>query len=145
MAKVCSEIEAIVGCKTDAAGVKTSVAIHYEYRVSATGNRTLHATRYTDAAGVALTLAAGESVSPGACAVASPDVEFQVLCDVSAAGVTTKFVRRTVTTFDALGAPTTVVANLGLDYQTVYVPSGTVGNCDECDASTAVGVLTTWG
>ena len=80
-------MEAIVGCLTTAAGVKTDVTIHYEYRVSATGNRTLHATRYTNAAGTAIVPAGTDVITPGSCPVAQPDVEFEILCDRSAAGV----------------------------------------------------------
>lgn len=146
MSKLCSELEAVIGCLTDAAGAKTSIVIHYEYRVSAAGNRTLHATRYTNAAGVPITLAGTDVVTPGQCPIASPDVEFEIICDKSAAGVVTEFVRRTVTTFSATNVPTTVVANLALDYTTAYTPTGTVGACNqECDAIAPVGLVATWG
>lgn len=146
MSKLCSEMEAVVGCLTNAAGLKTDIAIHYEYRVSAAGERTLHKTRYTNAAGVPITLAGTDVVTVGQCPIAQPDVEFEVLCDKSAAGVVTEFIRRTVTVFSATNVPTTTVANLGLDYTTVYVPSGTVGACNQdCDAVTPVGLVTTWG
>lgn len=146
MSKLCSEMEAITGCLTNAAGLKSNVAIHYEYRVSAAGERTLHKTRYTDSAGAPLTLVAGDVVSVGQCPVAQPDVEFEILCDKSAAGVVTEFVRRKVTTFSATNVPTTVVTNLALDYLTAYAPTGTVGACNQdCDAVAPVGLVTTWG
>jgi hypothetical protein len=146
MSKLCSEMEAIVGCLTTVAGVKTDVTIHYEYRVASNGNRTLHATRYTNAAGVPVVPAGTDVITPGACPVAQPDVEFEILCDRSAAGVVTEFVRRKVTTFSSTGVPTTVVTNLGLDYVTAYAPTGTVGACNQdCDVVAAVGLVTTWG
>lgn len=146
MSKLCSELEAVVGCQTTAAGVKTDIVIHYEYRVSAAGNRTLHATRYTNAAGVAVVPAGTDVITPGQCPVAQPDVEFEILCDKSAAGVVTEFVRRKVTTFSSTNVPTTVVTNLALDYVTAYAPTGTVGSCNQdCDAVAPVGLVTTWG
>jgi hypothetical protein len=146
MSNLCSEMEAVAGCQTTAAGVKTDIVIHYEYRVSAVGNRTLHATRYTDAAGAVIVPAGTDVITPGQCPVAQPDVEFEVLCDTSAAGVTTEFVRRKVTTFDSTNTPTTVVTDLAMDYTTAYAPVGTVGACNkECDVVAAQGVLTTWG
>jgi hypothetical protein len=76
---------------------------------------------------------------------ANADVEFETLCDVSAAGVATEFVRRTVTTFDNSGTPTTIMTNLTLDYVTAYTPNGTVGACgQDCDTITPVGLVATW-
>lgn len=136
----------VVGCQTTAAGIKTSIVIHYEYRVSAAGNRTLHATRYTDAAGLPITPAGTDVVTPGQCPVAQPDVEFDILCDKLASGVVVEFVRRTVTTFSSTNVPTSVVTNLQLDYVTAYAPAGTVGACNQdCDPVTPVGLVTTWG
>jgi hypothetical protein len=146
MSKLCSELEAIVGCQTTASGVKTDIVIHYEYRVADTGNRTLHATRYTNAAGVPIVPGGTDVVTPGQCPVAQPDVEFDILCDKLASGVVVEFVRRTVTTFSSTNVPTTTVTNLGLDYVTAYVPAGTVGACNQdCDPVTPVGLVNTWG
>lgn len=146
MSKLCSEMEVVAGCLTTAAGVKTDIAIHYEYRVSEAGERTLHKTRYTNAAGVPITPAGTDVVTVGQCPIAQPDVEFEILCDKSAAGVVTEFVRRKVTVFSSTNVPTTTVTNLGLDYTTAYTPSGTVGACNQdCDAVAPVGLVTTWG
>ena len=146
MSKLCSELQTIVGCQTSAAGVKTNIVIHYEYRVSATDARTLHATRYTNAAGVPIVPGATDTVTPGQCPIAQPDVEFDVLCDKLASGVVVEFVRRTVTTFSSTNVPTTIATNLQLDYVTAYVPAGTVGACNqECDPVAPVGLVNTWG
>ena len=142
----CFLLEALPGCLTNAAGVKTSISIHYEYRASATGAAVLHATRYTDAAGVPITLAVGDVVSVGACPVAAPDVEWERLCDVSAAGVVTEFFRRSITSFDAAGVPSVAVADFALDKVTAYAPAGTVTQCNlDCDVVAPVGVVATWG
>jgi hypothetical protein len=143
----CSSVTTALCCYTDAALVQSTVVAHYEYGPNAAGALILVATRYTDAAGVPIDTTGG-AVAVGACAVASPDLEYVTLCDTDAAGVVTEFVRRTVTTFDAAGVPTSVGTNLAPDLATVYVPAGTVGICASagaCDASTAQGVLTTWG
>lgn len=146
MSKLCSEMEVTGGCLTTAAGAKTDIAIHYEYRVSAVGERTLHKTRYTNAAGVAITPALTDVITVGQCPIAQPDVEFEVLCDKNAAGVVTEFVRRKVTVFSSTNVPTTTVTNLALDYTTVYAITGTVGACNQdCDAVLPVGLVTTWG
>lgn len=89
------------------------------------------------------------SLVEGACpaaAVVPADVEFLPLCDVSEAGIVTEFVRRVVTTFDAVGAPTTAAANFRTDLVTPYTPTGTVGKCNQdCDVAAPVGVVATWG
>jgi hypothetical protein len=146
MSTLCSEISAVAGCLTTAAGVKTNLVIHYEYRTAANGNRTLHATRYTDAAGNPVSPAPTDVVEAGQCAVAQPDVEWERLCDKSAAGVVTEFFRRSITSFSAAGVPTVAVTNWQLDKVTAYAPAGTVGACNEdCDVLAPVGVVATWG
>lgn len=146
MSMLCSEISAVPGCLTTAAGAKTNITIHYEYRTAANGNRTLHATRYTNAAGVPVTPAGTDVIEPGQCAVAPPDVEWERLCDTTAAGVTTEFFRRSITSFSTAGVPTVAVTNWQLDKVTAYVATGTVGACNkDCDVVAAVGLVTTWG
>ena len=89
------------------------------------------------------------TLAEGACPAAAEvpaDVEFIPLCDVSAAGVVTEFVRRTVTLFDAAGAPTTTTGDFANDLVTPYTPTGTVGKCNQdCDVAAPVGVVATWG
>lgn len=134
------------GCLTTAAGVATTVNIHYEYRDNAAGNAVLHATRYTNAAGVPVVPAGTDVITAGACAISPPDVEFEILCDKLTDGTIIDFVRRTVTTFSATGAPTTVIANFGMDYLTPYTLQGGAVACNQdCDAVAPVGLVTTWG
>lgn len=147
MSNICSEVSAVVGCHSTPAGVQTSVVIHYEYRVAASGARTLHSIHYTNAAGVNVSMAGGDVVTPGQCIAATvlPDVDFLVMCDTQSNGAIIEFVRRTITTFTAGGTPTTVVANLTADFSTPYASTGTVGLCDAgCDAVAPVGLVTTW-
>jgi hypothetical protein len=64
----CTDLEKTIGCLKDGAGTPIrSVEIHTEYGKNATGGTIVVATRYTDAAGVPITLAAGETVTPGEC------------------------------------------------------------------------------
>jgi hypothetical protein len=64
----CSDIEVVAGCRRGADGKPLgSLSIHYEYRTSASGARTLHATRYSDSTGAIIAIAGGEVVSVGAC------------------------------------------------------------------------------
>jgi hypothetical protein len=142
----CSDMTAVAGCLTTAAGVASNIVIHYEYRIAANGNRTLHATRYSNAAGVAITPAGTDVVTAGSCPIAPPDVEWEKLCDKSAAGIVTEFFRRTITTWNASGVASVAVTNWALDQVTAYVATGTVGACDQdCDAVAPVGLVTSWG
>ncbi len=142
----CRSVSAVVGCLSVAGVPNRSVVIHYEYGPGATGTA-LVATRYTEADGVTvIALAAGETVAPGACAVSSPDIEWEKMCDVQADGSVVEFYHRIVTTFDASAAPTSVVTDWALDKVTAYVVTGTVSVCNQdCDVVTPVGVVTTWG
>jgi hypothetical protein len=63
----------------------------------------------------------------GSVALAAPDREFEVLCDVDGAGVVRAFLRRY--TVDTAGAVTPV--DTGLDGTTPYTVTGTVGRCQE--------------
>lgn len=64
----CVDVQPIVGCRQDAAGIPLGpVVIHYEYRRAASGNPIVAAVRYTDVAGVPITLGAGQVVVAGEC------------------------------------------------------------------------------
>lgn len=141
----CKDFSAVAVCYTNAAGIKQSLVAHYEYRNNAAGVALLHATRYTDSAGVPVNTSAG-TVSVGACVVAAPDVEYQLLCDTSAAGVVTSFFRRAVSYFDATGAVSVVVADFAIDKTTPYATTGIVGDCEvDCAIVPPVGLVATWG
>ena len=143
---LCKELSTALVCATDAAGVRTTAVAHYEYGLDAAGAVILVATRYTDAAGVVLDLAAS-AVTAGACPVAQPDVEYERLCDVQPDGTFTEFLCRTVVSFDSAGAPVdpVLVDYFELDKVTEYVPTGEVGPCPECLPAEAIGVATAWG
>lgn len=143
MSKLCTQLSTAEVCFNNGATNQTLIA-HYEYGVNAAGKTILVSARYTNAAGVPVDTTAG-TVNAGACALTPPDVEFEKLCDVNA-GVATEFLRRSITTFDSTGTPTVTVTDWKLDKVTAYVPTGTVGACNQdCDPATALGVLTTWG
>lgn len=140
----CKELATALVCYNDGTGNQTLVA-HYEYGKDAAGATILVATRYTGADGAVVDTSGGTVVA-GACAVASPDVEWKTLCDVQADGTSVEFCRRSITSFDANGNATTVTSDFEIDQVTPYVPTGTVEDCNqECPPETAQGVLTTWG
>lgn len=131
--------------------VRTTLVAHYEYGTDATGGTILVATRYTTPDGVPVDTSTGTVVA-GACALASPDVEWELLCDFIAGATpdldqTVQFFRRSVTVFDANNDVESVsVVDFELDKVTEYTVQGDVMACQtECEAATALGVLTTWG
>jgi hypothetical protein len=69
----CNDIETQVVCFTSAGGVKTSLVAHYEYRRNATNNVVLHATRYTDSAGVNFNVTGG-TIAVGECVPVQPQL-----------------------------------------------------------------------
>lgn len=143
MSELCTQFSSGEVCFNNGTTNQTLV-VHYEYGKNAAGASILVSTRYTTSAGVPVDTSAG-TVTAGACAIIPPDVEFEKLCDVNA-GVATEFFRRSITSFDSTGAPTVTVTDWALDKVTAYVPTGTVGACNQdCDPATALGVSTTWG
>lgn len=144
MSKLCTQFSTAEVCYNDGTSNQTLVA-HYEYGVNDAGKTILVATRYTDASGAPVDTSAG-TVTAGACAMIPPDVEWEKLCDVQADGTIVEFLRRSITTFDSVGTPTVTVTDWELDKLTAYTVAGDVKACNEdCDPSTAEGVLTTWG
>jgi hypothetical protein len=135
----CLNNSTVVGCFDDGASPPKSVVIHYTY-----DNLGAPAVRITDASGAVVAGATVLNTTPGACPVASPDVEFAQLCDLQGDGTVTEFIRRTVTTFDAAGVPTTVTADLELDHNTAYSPTGTVVACGDCPPLAARGLQAAW-
>ena len=121
---------------------------HYEYGVDDAGDSILVATRFTDADGVPVDTSAG-TVTAGACPIPpvfAPDIETKTVCDFLANGTVVEFCRTTITSFTETGAvDTRTVADFAIDGVTPYVVQGTEGACNQdCDPSTAQGVLTTW-
>lgn len=143
----CKELATAEVCFDNGAGVLQSLVAHYEYGLNAAGNTILVSTIFADAAGVPVDTSAG-TVTVGACATASPSIDWEQLCDVQADGSVVEFMCQVVTSFDANGAVIvpSVATNYELDKVTPYTPTGTIGACgQDCDAAIAQGVLTTWG
>ena len=140
----CLEMSTQLVCYNDGTVNKTLIA-HFTYGTNATGDKILSKVRYTDEAGVVIDTSSG-TVTAGACAVTPPDVEAVVTCDVQADGTVIEFIRQSITTFDSVGAPATTVKNWELDYSAEYVPTGTVGACNQdCDPVTPIsGISTAW-
>lgn len=148
---ICRDVSSKIICRTTSAGVAESLIAHYEYQTSTTGKITLHSTHYTKADGVTnVAVAATDVLTVGACVVAAvpaKDVELLQLCDTNTAtGVVTPFVRRTITSFDSAGTPTTTSGDLTANFSGAYTITGTVGACaTECKVLAPVGVVSTWG
>lgn len=86
----------------------------------------------------------GGTVTGGACPIASPDVEWEKLCDLNATGDVVEFFRRSITSFDANGAVVVpvAVADFALDKVTPYTVAGTVVSCQEgCDTVGSLGTI----
>lgn len=87
------------------------------------------------------------TVVGGACPVASPDVEWEKLCDEDANGDVIEFFRRSITSFDANGdvIDPVATADFALDKITPYVVAGTIVACQEgCDTVGSIGTITSW-
>ena len=78
MSMKCLDVEVVIGCRRFPTGTTETVNIHYEYRTAASGELVVYKTRYTDAVGAPIALAAGETVTPGACEIA--DIETAQRC-----------------------------------------------------------------
>jgi hypothetical protein len=140
-------METVHSCYVSAAGEYTPVVAHYEYRQNAAGGTVVHAVRFTTSDGVPFdTVTNGGIVFSGSCPLGARDVEWEQLCDVSAAGVVTPFWRRIVYTY-LNNVPLNTVTDYEVDKVTLYAVTGTVMACasDECDVVAPIGVVGTWG
>jgi hypothetical protein len=135
----CLNNAAVIGCYSDGTNAPVSVVIHYSY-----DNEGQPAVHITDLAGAVVAGATLANTTVGQCAMIPPDVEWEELCDVQANGSSTPFMRRTITTFDGLGAPTVAVADFALDQVTAYTLTGTAGSCPTCAELPARGLQTAW-
>lgn len=135
----CRDVSQTEACYTQADGSQISITKNTVFN-SAYG---IHATYYTDAAGVVLDTSTGVVVA-GACQLPNPDVEWEQLCDVDAAGVVTKFLRRSVTRFaaDSTVIDPVEVKDFEVDKVTDYVVTGTVGDCQTCESEAPLGLIT---
>jgi hypothetical protein len=136
----CLNNTSIAACHTSGAGPVNAV-IHYTF-----DNQGAPKVVITDTAGVVIAGATAANTTAGACAVASPDVEWLTMCDTLASGAIVRFEQRTITTWSASGVPTSATALFAADRTTAYVPVGTVAVCDNCQPLTAAqrGVQAAW-
>ena len=138
----CREVEQQLVCFVNAAGDKQTLVMHNVIDA----NGAVYATAYLDQTGAPVDTSGG-TVTVGACPVASPDVQWDCLCDTAADGTVTPIMCRTVQSFDAQCQPVDPVAisYFAMDKVTAHVPSvgGTIGKCaTECPDEVALGVIT---
>lgn len=138
----CRNTEKEAACITAADGSRRSV---WHYSVL-DANGVSFAAYVTEADGITVIVDTGElaTLSAGACPVASPDVEWEPLCDVQPDGTVVEFIRRSITSFDAAGAviDPVAVADFETDKVTPYTVTGVVGDCDTCATETPLGLIT---
>jgi hypothetical protein len=137
----CRDTNAVLGCYSDGVGAPVSVIVTHVHDYKGAP-----AAIITNLAGVVVAGATLANTTLGACAIASPSVEFNELYDVLPDGTFTRFVRRTITSINALGVPTVTITNLAMDYTTPYTLSatGSVTQDVSCAALTSRGLQTTW-
>jgi hypothetical protein len=135
----CRIVDKEIACYTVTGGAPTSVFANSVYDA----NGVLIALYYTDPAGAVVDTSAGTVVA-GSCPVASPDVEWEKLCDVQADGSVVEFLRRSITRFNPDGTviDPVEVADFEVDKVTAYTITGTVGDCSTCPVSTPLGLIT---
>lgn len=136
----CLNNTAVPGCYASPAG-PVCVIIHTVY-----DNEGAPKVVITDTASVPIPLATAANTCSGSCASTPNDVEWLTMCDVQADGSIVRFEQRTITSWDSLNVATSVTASFEADRTTVYVPTGTVGECDTCQPLTAAqrGVQAAW-
>jgi hypothetical protein len=133
MSMSCRAMTTVDGCYVVAGQPPMPILIHTEYGEAASGLPIVVATRYTNAANVIVSTAAGV-VQPGSCPLVSTDTEFLMLCDTSGpanAPVVTPFLRRIdrVTNTGTAALISQTVTDLQNDGATAYTVVGVVGSC----------------
>lgn len=140
---ICFNTSSVLGCLNNGVDPARTVVLHYHHGVDAVdtaapGTPLVSATNIdgsmVDAADLVF-------ITPGACAVPTPDVEFEILCDVQTDGSVVQFVRRKTVSFLSDGSVNVAVLDTELDYSTAYTVTGTVGACPECPPLPATGWL----
>ena len=135
----CRDTNAVLGCFNDGTNPPVTVMVTHVHDFQGAP-----AVVITDLVGAVVAGATAANTTLGACALASPDVEFNELCDIQADGSSIQFARRTITSVNGLGVPTVAVADFEMDYATAYTPTGTVGQCPSCAELAARGLQTAW-
>lgn len=139
MSMSCREMAPVAGCLVAPPALPQPIMIHYEYQEAASGQVVIRAVRYTDAAGVIVTVPAGATVLPGACPMVRTDVEDQLFCDDADANPATpaipflrRFTRVYNTTDGSLISQT--VEDFAIDGVTPYVVSAAANVSTNCAA-----------
>jgi hypothetical protein len=141
----CFDAAPSLACYDDGTGNLQTLFAHMRYERADDGTVGLVSVAYTDSDGAAVDTSGG-TVTPGACPVAQPDVEWKTLCDVLADGTSVPFCRQIITNFDASGAAIVppVTADYETDQATPYTIAGTVGDCPACDPVDSATALATF-
>lgn len=137
----CRTPEHVLGCYVAEDGTKQTVIIH----TVVDSDGVPFASAYLDSAHVPVAGATAENVTPGACPIPQPVVEWVRYCE-TVDGAQVEFWCVVTTTFDAACQPV-VPPSLSfyeLDKQTVYTPVGTPEPCAACPPEEDLGVLTAW-
>ena len=137
----CRKVEEVLGCFVAEDGTKQTVIIHNV--TDADG--VVIATLFLDSAHAPVAGATAETVTPGACPVPQPIVEWVRYCE-TVDDEQVEFWCVITTTFDAACQPIVppTLSFYELDKQTVYEPVGTPEPCAECLPEEDAGVLTDW-
>jgi hypothetical protein len=143
----CLDTRPLLVCYTDTAtGVKTTLIEHVVYQA---GVAIAHA--YTTQDTETIFSVIGGTITVGACAIASPDVEYITMCDntLGDGTVLVEFIAQVITSFYGNGVAIvpSVVNYLQKDLVTPYVPSSLVnistGECG-CAKRAVLGTITDW-
>lgn len=138
----CINTAPVLVCYTAPDGAKTTLIEHIIYENGAAIGQAYTTVNDTE---TVFDVSAG-TITGGACPVIPPDVEWKELCDVQADGSYTPFVCRVITSFDANCEVIDPVVTdyFELDKITAYTPTGTVGECPDCQPTGSLGTITDW-
>lgn len=135
----CTNVETVLACFVDAGGTPKTIEFNTVYNADGS----IKAAYYLDEAGAVVDTSVG-TVTLGACVVASPDVEWELLCDVLSDGTVVEFFRRSITRFNADGTviDPVEVADFEEDKITSYTVQGEVKECPACGEPVSLGLIT---
>lgn len=135
----CTDVETQLACFVDNTGTPKTVEFNTVYN----SNGSVKAAYYLDETGTVVDTSSG-TVTLGACAVAAPDVEWELLCDVLDDGTVVEFFRRSITRFNADGTviDPVEVADFEEDKTTAYTVEGEIKECPACGEPVSLGLIT---
>jgi hypothetical protein len=142
MAMSCRDMETVAGCLIAPPALPRPIVIHYEYQEAASGNPIVKSVRYTDAAGVIVSVPAGGTVTPGVCPIVNTTVEDLLMCDDADANPATPsvpFLRKFTRTFNTADGSliSQTIADFKVDGVTPYVISAAANVSTKCTDSYA--------